>query len=80
MDKEKRRGVGGFLFSRTGIALIAFLAIAGFLLWEEHEAHILGALPLILLLAVCLGMHSFMHGGHGRGHGSHHDESGEDDR
>ena len=60
--------MSGFLFSRTGIALVAFLAIAGFLLWEEHEAHILGALPLILLLAVCLGMHSFMHGGHG-GHG-----------
>ncbi len=80
MGESCKSGLRGLLRSRTGLALVAFLAIAGFFLWEEHEAHILGYLPLILLLGACLGMHFFMHGGHGGGHGSHHDESGEDDR
>jgi hypothetical protein len=62
------------------LGLLVFLTIAGFFLWEEHEAHILGYLPLILLLGMCLGMHFFMHGGHGGGHGSHDDESGEGHR
>ena len=56
-----------------------FLAIAIFFLWEEHRAHILGALPYLLLLA-CPLLHLFMHRGHGRhggapsgheGHGQH---------
>lgn len=59
-------GAPGFLGVRFGFTLLAFLAAAGFLLWEEHEAHILGALPLLLLVGVCVGMHFFMHGGHGR--------------
>lgn len=50
------------------VALVAFLGIAAFFLWEEHEAHILGALPYALLL-LCIAMHFFMHGGHG----GHHD-------
>ncbi len=56
---------------RYGLGLLAFLAIAGFFLWDEHEAHILGYLPLILI-GVCVGMHSFMLGGHG-GHGGRGD-------
>ena len=47
-----------------------FAAIALFFLWEEHSAHILGALPYLLVLA-CPLMHFFMHRGHG-GHGSGH--------
>ena len=54
--------------SRSGIVLLGFLAVAGFFLWEEHRAHLLGYWPLILILGVCLGMHFFMHGKHG-GHG-----------
>lgn len=54
--------------------LIAFLAIAAFFLITEHQAHLLGALPFLLLLA-CPLMHLFMHHGHGA-HGSH-DEYGE---
>lgn len=50
---------------RYGLGLVAFLAVAGFFLWEEHEAHILGYLPLILIFGGCLVMHLFMHGGHG---------------
>ena len=46
-----------------------FAAIALFFLWEEHGAHILGALPYVLLLA-CPLLHLFMHrGGHGTGPG-----------
>lgn len=55
---------------------IAFLAIAAFFLLTEHRAHLLGALPYLLLLA-CPLMHLFHHG-HG-GHGAHrrHDEGSE---
>lgn len=52
-----------------------FAAIALFFLWEEHEAHILGALPYALLL-LCPLLHLLMHrkhGGHGGG-GSGHEE------
>ena len=48
----------------------AFLAIALFFLWQEHRAHLLVALPWLLLLA-CPLMHLFMH----RGHRSHHHEA-----
>lgn len=62
------------------MGLAFFLALAGFFLWQEHEAHILGYLPLILILGACAGIHLFMHGGHGGGRGSHHDGSGEGNR
>ena len=52
---------------RYGLGLLFFLTVAGFFLWREHEAHILGNLPLILILGACLGMHFFIHGGHGHG-------------
>jgi hypothetical protein len=51
---------------RWGIGV--FLAIAVFFLWQEHRAHLLGALPWLLLLA-CPAMHFFMHRGHGKGPG-----------
>ena len=55
---------------------IAFAAIAAVYLLSEHRAHVLGALPF-LLLAACPLMHIFMHGGHG-GHGGHgHDGHGD---
>jgi len=49
------------------LGLGVFLAIALFFLWEEHRAHLLGALPWLLLLA-CPLMHMLMH----RRHGGHH--------
>lgn len=57
-----------FLLSRTGLGLIAFLGVAGYFLWTEHQAHVITALPF-LLLGGCIVMHLFMHGGHG--HGGH---------
>lgn len=52
---------------RAKVAWIVFAVIAAFYLLTEHRAHLLGALPFLLLLA-CPLMHLFMHGGHG-GHG-----------
>ena len=65
-------GQGGLLRSRAGLVMLGFLAIGGALLFTEHRAHVLGALPYLLLLA-CPLMHFFMHGGHG-GHHHHHSE------
>lgn len=60
--------------SRTGVALIGFLAIAGFFLFTEHRAHLLGFLPF-LLLAACPLLHLF-HGGHGNHAGKGPDAGG----
>jgi hypothetical protein len=70
-DEGRRRP---FLNTPAGFALCVFLAIAGVFLWLEHRAHILGALPLLLPLLICVGMHFFMH----RGHGGH--KGGDDER
>ena len=69
MEEHDRKSVP-FLRTPAGIVLAAFLAIAGFFLWQEHRAHLLGVLPYLLLLA-CPLMHVFMH--HGHGHGGHDD-------
>jgi hypothetical protein len=55
-----------------GFCILA--AVALFFLWEEHEAHLLGALPYALLL-LCPIIHLFMHRGHGghRPRGDGHD-------
>ena len=57
------------------LAVALAAATLVFFLWEEHQAHLLGALPFLLLLA-CPLVHLLMHGGHG-GHGDHagHDSS-----
>ncbi len=59
-----------WLFSKQGLVLAGFLAVAGYFLWSEHEAHVKLAIPYLpyLLLLLCPLMHLFMHGGHG-GHG-----------
>ena len=70
---------GSFWTSRAFLVFLGFAAMALVLLWEEHKAHILGALPYVFLLA-CPLMHIFMHGGHG-GHGGHSNGSrGPNDR
>lgn len=50
--------------SRALLAFCVLTAVAAFFLWSEHRAHLMGALPYLLLLA-CPLMHVFMHGGHG---------------
>jgi DUF2933 family protein len=48
---------------RSRVLLLLFLGITAFFLWTEHRAHLLGALPWILLIACCalllLGLHDF---------------------
>jgi hypothetical protein len=65
---------GTSLRFRMGLVLAGFLAIAGVLLFTEHQAHVLGLLIWLPLLA-CPLMHLFMHGGHGHG-GHRHDGDG----
>jgi hypothetical protein len=67
--KPEQQGVRRFVFSKPGLVLLGFLAVAGYFLWTEHQAHVIAALPWILV-GGCLVMHLFMHGGHG-GHGGH---------
>lgn len=61
--------------SRSGLVLLAFLAIAGFFVVTEHSAHALGVLPYLLLLA-CPLLH-LLHGRHGGGHRGHGDDGGD---
>lgn len=49
-----------------GLALAGLLALAAYFLFAGHRAHLLGALPYLLLLA-CPLMHLLMHRGHGGG-------------
>ena len=56
-----------FWRSRYAIGLVVIGGVAIYFLLTEHLAHVVGALPYLLLLA-CPLMHVFMH----RGHGGHH--------
>ncbi|EIG57391.1 Protein of unknown function (DUF2933) [Bradyrhizobium sp. WSM1253] len=63
-----RRGLSRNSLIVMGLAVIA--AISGALLFTQHQAHVLGALLWLPLLA-CPLMHFFMHGRR-RGAGGHH--------
>lgn len=58
-----------WLKSPAGISLVVLLIIGTFFLLTAHTAHVVGALPYLLFLAIPF-MHIFMHGGHGT-HGAH---------
>jgi hypothetical protein len=79
-SQYQRTTGGSFWASRYGLVLLAFLAMAGVLLFTEHRAHVLGILPFLFLLA-CPLLHMFGHGGHG-GHAGHGrgDQTGPDPR
>ena len=82
MQTQGSFSVGQFFKSRTGLVLLAFLAIAAFYLITEHTAHFFGVLPFALLL-LCPLLHLFMHGGHGdhngqSGQGGHAAHAGHD--
>jgi hypothetical protein len=67
-DHSHRDDKNNALPWRNKVAWIVFAIIAGFYLWTEHRAHLLGVLPYLVLLA-CPLMHLFMHHGHDHGHG-----------
>lgn len=58
-----------FWSSRYAIGLVVIGGVAAYFLLTEHLAHVVGALPYLLLLA-CPFMHFFMHGKH-----RHHQQS-----
>ncbi len=70
-----------WLRTPSGVVLLGFLAIAGYFLITEHWAHVLGALPYVLLL-LCPVLHLLMHRGHGHGHAGHetHADESQGDR
>ncbi len=58
------------------LGALLFAAIAIFFLWEEHQAHLLGALPYLLLL-MCPVLHLVMHRGHGDARRAGHGREGD---
>ena len=60
-------------FNGQRIAFLLLIVVGGFFLWTEHSAHILGALPFLVLL-LCPILHIFMHKGHGAPHNRRHDD------
>ncbi len=75
MEHEHPNETGNWMPSRSGLILIAFLAIAEVFLFTEDRAHLFGVLPFLLLLA-CTLMH-FFHGGHGKHASQNNESSGE---
>jgi Protein of unknown function (DUF2933) len=70
MTHRRTSPTRGWLWTPSGLVLLGFLAIAAFFLFTEHRAHVLGALPYVLLL-LCPVLHLLMHRGHSGGHGGH---------
>ena len=66
-DQDRHDSPSRFWRSRYGIGFCVLGSVAAYFLLTEHLAHVIGALPFLLLLA-CPLMHVFMHHGHG-GHG-----------
>jgi hypothetical protein len=62
-DRLQRRWRSRWVFALFGVIALFFLV-------SEHRAHLLGALPYLLLLA-CPVLHLFHH--HGHRHGHHHE-------
>ena len=58
-----------FWTTRYAIGFVVIGGVAAYFLLTEHLAHVVGALPYLLLLA-CPLIHVFMHGRHG--HQDHH--------
>ncbi|MBI3516607.1 MAG: DUF2933 domain-containing protein [Proteobacteria bacterium] len=65
--------------SPVNLLIACALGIMSFFLLTEHTAHVLGALPYLLLL-MCPLMHLFMHHGRHHGGGHSHDRGGEEPR
>lgn len=51
------------MLSGPRLAFLAFVAAGGYFLWTEHQAHLMAALPYLILL-LCPLMHIFMRHDH----------------
>lgn len=74
----RHHGTPAFWRSPAGVALLVAVAAGGFYLVTEHQAHLFGVLPYLLLLA-CPLMHLFMHHGHGNHSHERRQRSSDDD-
>lgn len=52
------------ILSGPRLAFLALIVAGGYFLWTEHQAHLLAALPYLILL-LCPLLHIFMHRNHG---------------
>lgn len=75
-ESNQVRPQGSFV-SRNWAAILALGAISFYLI-TQHSAHLLGALPWLILLA-CPFLHFFMHRGHGGHNHSGHNHKEVDD-
>lgn len=69
MNTPPKFNVLQWLRSRTGLTLLAFLAIAAFFLVTEHRAHLFGILPYALLVLSLL-LFLFVRRGQGDNNGN----------
>lgn len=60
---------GRFFRTRAGLVLLGILVVTAFYLFTAHTTHVVAVLPYAMLF-LCLGLHLFMHRGHG-GHAGH---------
>ena len=59
---------GNYWSTPHGAAVIFMIFAVSYFLWTEHRAHVIEALPWVIV-RICPLMHVFMHRGHGH-HGS----------
>ncbi len=71
MDHRQHEPPPPFWKSPAGLAWVVAAVVGGFYLFTEHQAHLYGWLPY-LVLAACPLMHLFMHRGHHHGGDHHH--------
>lgn len=77
-EPENHSEPGSFWRSRYALGYLVIGAVAAYFLLTDHLAHVIGALPYLLLLA-CPLMHVFMHHGHGQ-HSHHQDGNSPSDQ
>lgn len=74
-ETHEHASQSSFWRTRNGVILTGTIVASGLLLGIEYRGIILGSGLLVWLpLLLCVGMHFFMHDGHG-GHGSGGDKS-----
>ncbi len=80
---DKQQTTKRWARSPLALALFVALALLGVILLYDHRFHVFTGDGLIaLLLAACVGMHFFMHRGHGdhSGHSGHRGHDTRDDQ